>query len=132
MHYTYRVCIVTGTGTGLEPADADHPELAGSAARLPANEVAQWLADDPALQVVDVRNPGETKVGGMVPGARNVPLPQLLDHLDDLDRDAPTVVYCAGGYRSSVAASLLRAHGFGDVSDIVGGYGAWNEVVQPA
>jgi hydroxyacylglutathione hydrolase len=44
---------------------------------------------------------------------------------------APTVVYCAGGYRSSVAASVLRQAGFDDVSDIIGGYGAWNEV-QPA
>ncbi|MBI5736154.1 MAG: rhodanese-like domain-containing protein, partial [Mycolicibacterium neoaurum] len=44
----------------------------------------------------------------------------------------PTVVYCAGGYRSSVAASLLRAHGFTDVSDILGGYGAWDETHQNA
>jgi rhodanese-related sulfurtransferase len=62
---------------------------------------------------------------GALPGARNVPLPQLLDHLDDLDRERPTVVYCAGGYRSSVAASTLRAHGFGPVADLIGGYGAW-------
>ena len=44
--------------------------------------------------------------------------------LDELDRSRPTVVYCAGGYRSSVAASLLRRAGFDDVSDLVGGYGA--------
>ena len=42
-----------------------------------------------------------------IPGARNLPLPQLLDHLDELDPTRPTVVYCAGGYRSSVAASTL-------------------------
>jgi hydroxyacylglutathione hydrolase len=36
------------------------------------------------------------------------------------------VVYCAGGYRSSIAASFLRASGFEDVSDLVGGYQAWN------
>jgi rhodanese-related sulfurtransferase len=36
-----------------------------------------------------------------------------------------SVVYCAGGYRSSIAASTLRSLGFNDVSDIVGGYGAW-------
>jgi rhodanese-related sulfurtransferase len=60
-----------------------------------------------------------------VPGARNLPLPQLLDHLDDLDRSRPVIVYCAGGYRSSVAASTLRAHGFSTVADMIGGYGAW-------
>ena len=37
----------------------------------------------------------------------------------------PVVVHCAGGYRSSVAASLLRAAGHDDVSDLLGGYGAW-------
>ena len=43
-----------------------------------------------------------------------------------------SVVYCAGGYRSSVAASLLRHNGFTDVSDILGGYNAWAEAVQNA
>ena len=75
--------------------------------------------------MIDVRNPTETKVGGSIPGAVNLPLPQLLDHLEDLDRARPTIVYCAGGYRSSVAASTLQAHGFTHVADLIGGYGAW-------
>jgi glyoxylase-like metal-dependent hydrolase (beta-lactamase superfamily II)/rhodanese-related sulfurtransferase len=116
---------VAGEVTDIEAVLADRPELAATAPRLPAADVAAWLADDPALQIVDVRNPSETKVGGTVPGARNLPLPQLLDHLDDLDRTRPVIVYCAGGYRSSVAASTLRAHGFDTVADMIGGYGAW-------
>ena len=64
-------------------------------------------------------------------GARNVPLPTLVDGLDALDRGRPTVVYCAGGYRSAVAASVLRAAGFDDVSDILGGYGAWSAAGLP-
>ena len=116
---------VVGEVADIESVLMTHPELAGSAPRLPASEVAAWLADDPRLQIVDVRNPGETRIGGTVPGARNLPLPQLLDHLDDLDPKRPTVVYCAGGYRSSIAASALRAHGFQQVADLVGGYGAW-------
>jgi hydroxyacylglutathione hydrolase len=59
-----------------------------------------------------------------------MPLPQLLDHLDELDPNRPTIVYCAGGYRSSIAASALRAHGFATVADIVGGYGAWTAAVR--
>jgi hydroxyacylglutathione hydrolase len=116
---------VTGEVPDVEAVLAAHPDLATAARRLPAADVAAWLADDPDLQVVDVRNPAETKVGGTIPGARNVPLPQLLDHLDDLDHTRPTVVYCAGGYRSSVAASTLAAHGFAQVADLIGGYGAW-------
>ena len=62
----------------------------------------------------------------------NIPVGQLPDRVDELDADAPTVVYCAGGYRSSVAASVLRQRGFADVSDILGGYNAWEEVTQSA
>jgi len=78
------------------------------------------------LQLVDIRNPGEVE-HGVIAGAVTIPVGQLPGRLDELDPDAPTVVYCAGGYRSSVAASLLRRAGFDDVSDILGGYGAWNE-----
>jgi rhodanese-related sulfurtransferase len=47
--------------------------------------------------------------------------------VSELDPHRPTVVYCAGGYRSSVAASVLRQRGFTDVSDIIGGYNAYSE-----
>ena len=57
---------------------------------------------------------------------------QLPARLGELDASVPTVVYCAGGYRSSVAASLLRHNGFADVSDILGGYDAWAETTQNA
>ena len=116
---------VAGEVPDIEAALVAHPELATSARRLPASDVAAWLTEEPNLQIVDVRNPGETKVGGTIPGARNLPLPQLLDHLGDLDPRKPTIVYCAGGYRSSVAASTLAAHGFTRVADLIGGYGAW-------
>jgi rhodanese-related sulfurtransferase len=116
---------VAGEVADIETALAARPELAESSRRLPAGDVVAWLADEPDLQVVDVRNPGEVAAEGMVPGARNLPLPQLLDHLDELDPHRPTVVYCAGGYRSSIAASTMRAHGFDQVADLIGGFGAW-------
>jgi len=101
----------------------EHPELAERAPRVTANEVEEWRRNEPNLQIVDVRNPGEVAAGA-IDGAINLPLPQLLDRLADLDPDRPTVVYCAGGYRSATAASLLRARGFSTVADIYGGYGA--------
>jgi glyoxylase-like metal-dependent hydrolase (beta-lactamase superfamily II)/rhodanese-related sulfurtransferase len=123
---------VAGAVADVEQVLAERPDLATTAARLPAADVAAWLAEDPGLQVVDVRNLGETKVGGTVPGATVIPLPQLLAHLDDLDRTKPTIVYCAGGYRSSVAASTLRAHGFAIVADVLGGYGAYQAATSAA
>jgi rhodanese-related sulfurtransferase len=76
------------------------------------------------LQVVDVRNPGEA-AGGGIPGAVTIPLPTLTERIDELDAGRPTVVYCASGYRSSIAASVLASAGFRDISDLLGGYEAW-------
>ena len=123
---------VAGEVPDVERFLAERPDLAAVAHRLPVADVAAWLAEDPDLQVVDVRNPGEIADGDTVPGARHLPLPQLLDHLEELDPSRPTIVYCAGGYRSSVAASTLRAHGFTTVADLIGGYGAWASAAQPA
>ncbi|CAN7311554.1 MBL fold metallo-hydrolase [Mycolicibacterium frederiksbergense] len=101
------------------------------ASRLTARAFDQRAAELSDLQVVDVRNPGEVEAG-TIPDAIAIPVGQLPSRLRELDPAKPTVVYCAGGYRSSVAASLLRRNGFGDVSDILGGYGAWDESHQNA
>ncbi len=117
---------VVGLVSDIETVLSDHPELAVVAPRLPATEVASWLAEEPDLQIVDVRNPTEVSVSGSVPASRNLPLPQLLDLVDSLDHERATVVYCAGGYRSSVAASVLRSKGFERVADMIGGFDAWS------
>ena len=103
----------------------DHPDLVEQASRLSAEELAERRVSVPDLQVVDVRNIGEVAASGTVPGAVNIPLAQLVARLGELDPAAPIVVYCAGGYRSSIAASTLRSNGFPDVSDLLGGIGAW-------
>jgi glyoxylase-like metal-dependent hydrolase (beta-lactamase superfamily II)/rhodanese-related sulfurtransferase len=108
-----------------------HRDDVDTASRLTANALGERMADVPELQLVDVRNPGEVEAG-TVPGAVNIPVGQLPDRVGELDPRKPTVVYCAGGYRSSVAASLLRQQGFADVSDVLGGYRAWEETVQNA
>jgi hydroxyacylglutathione hydrolase len=77
-----------------------------------------------AVTVVDIRNPGELAVG-VIPGALSIPLAQLRSRLHEIPQDQPIVLHCAGGWRSSVAASLLRAEGFGHATDLVGGYNAW-------
>jgi hydroxyacylglutathione hydrolase len=84
------------------------------------------LSLEPRLQLVDVRNPGET-TDGVIPGAREIPLPALSDSIETLDHTAPVVAYCASGYRSLIAASVLAAAGFYDVADLLGGYAAWQD-----
>ena len=101
-----------------------HPEHVAQLSRLSADTLAERMASVPGLVLVDVRNPGEVE-SGTISGARSVSLPSLLSRLGELDPTAPTVVFCAGGYRSAIASSLLRSHGFVDVSDLIGGYTAW-------
>ena len=117
---------VVGALDDYVAAFMDHPEVVARASRLTADELAERRAALPGLQVVDVRNPGEVQGTGTVPGAATIPLPQLTARFGELDPSVPTVVYCAGGYRSSIAASALRARGFTDVSDLLGGIGAWS------
>jgi hydroxyacylglutathione hydrolase len=108
-----------------------HQDDVQIASRLTAKAFDQRAAELADLQVVDVRNPGEV-AAGMIPNAIDIPVGQLPARMSELDPAKPTVVYCAGGYRSSVAASLLRHNGFTDVSDILGGFGAWDEARQNA
>ncbi len=105
---------------------AAHPEATGRASRLTVAELDDRRATVEGLQLVDVRGPGEFSLGS-IPGAVTIELATLLNRTVELDRALPTVVFCAGGYRSSIAASLLRALGFADVSDVLGGYTAWAE-----
>ena len=100
------------------------PDLVEASSRVTVVELAELIGVQADIQLVDVRNPGET-VEGTLPAARAVPLAELVGSLDEFDPETPTVVYCAGGYRSLVASSVLRHAGFTDVSDLLGGYGAW-------
>ncbi len=109
-----------------QPVDAfvAHPEVVEPLSRLSAEALAERIRIVPDLVLIDVRNPSEVALG-TIPGARTISLPELLTRLDQLDQTAPTVVFCAGGYRSAIASSLMRSRGFADVSDLIGGYTAW-------
>jgi glyoxylase-like metal-dependent hydrolase (beta-lactamase superfamily II) len=103
----------------------EHPEVVEQSSRLSVAELHDRVAAvGDGVQVVDVRNPGEL-AAGTIAGARNIPLAQLASRFDELDRERPTVVFCAGGYRSAIAASAMAAAGFADVSDLLGGFDAW-------
>ncbi|NNE72888.1 MAG: MBL fold metallo-hydrolase [Acidimicrobiales bacterium] len=105
-----------------------NPEKVQRASRMTATEFMDRRSDIAGLQLVDIRNPGEIALG-TIEDAQAIPVGQLPKRLEELDPAAPTVVFCAGGYRSSVGASVLREAGFVDVSDIIGGYSAWSELL---
>jgi len=107
---------------------ADAPAEVGRSSRLTAHEFVARRASGTPLQVVDVRGPSEFAAGHL-DGAVHIPVGQLRHRVNDVRRDLPTVVYCAGGYRSSIGVSVLRAAGFNDVSDVLGGFDALRQAL---
>ena len=104
------------------------PELMSSTERLSAQVAADRVAaaaGERAPVLVDVRAPGERQQK-RIAGSVGIPLTHLRERLSELPADRPLLVYCAGGYRSSIAASLLQRHGFTQVSEIAGGIAAWD------
>jgi hydroxyacylglutathione hydrolase len=106
------------------------PDLTETTDRLAPDLASTRLTSTAAPLAVDVRTPTERGTGHIA-GSVHAPLTRLGERLGELPRDRPLVVYCAGGYRSSIAASLLRHEGFEDVSEIAGGISAWEAANLP-
>ena len=88
-------------------------------------QLYEQLCEQPdAIQVIDVRRPGEW-AAGHIEQARLKPLHKLSTLLDDLDVQKPIAVHCKSGYRSSIGTSLLQRAGFKQVMNVVGGFDAW-------
>jgi glyoxylase-like metal-dependent hydrolase (beta-lactamase superfamily II)/rhodanese-related sulfurtransferase len=100
--------------------------------QVSVDQLKQKLATGEELQVVDVRRPAEYG-NGHVPRALNAPLATLDRTATELPfaKDKPTAVICAGGYRSSAAASLLQQLGFTNLLNVSGGTGAWINAGYP-
>jgi len=106
------------------------PELVAFTDRLSAQFAAELLSSGQPPLVVDVRAPGE-RGEKHIAGSLGIPLNHLTENLEKLPKDRPLLVYCAGGYRSSIAASLLRRGGFDHVSEIAGGIAGWEAANLP-
>jgi hydroxyacylglutathione hydrolase len=105
------------------------PDLTATTERVSAALAADRLAAGDTL-AVDVRTPNEVQEK-RVEGSVSVPLNHLTERLAELPKDRPLLVYCAGGYRSSIAASLLQANGFDHVTEMAGGFTAWETAKLP-
>ncbi|GAA4987967.1 MBL fold metallo-hydrolase [Kitasatospora paranensis] len=103
------------------PAAADQMR---TAPRRTAADLAAALHGTHPPVVLDVRGCAE-RAEGSVEGSLHIPLAELPGRIAEVPADRPVVVHCAGGHRSSIAASLLRRSGRPDTSDLLGGYAAW-------
>jgi rhodanese-related sulfurtransferase/glyoxylase-like metal-dependent hydrolase (beta-lactamase superfamily II) len=106
-------------------------ELVAGRERLTAPLLAEELASSKPPLVLDVRTPGEWS-SEHIEGSRNIPLNRLLDSIADVPRNRKVLVVCEGGYRSSIAASILESRGAADeVVDLTGGMAAWGAAGLP-
>jgi hydroxyacylglutathione hydrolase len=114
---------------GLHSVES-RPELIAQTERLSPALAAERLASSNPPRIVDVRTPREYETKH-IDGSLSIPLNHLVERADQLPSDRPLLLHCAGGYRSSTAASLLQQLGFNRVSELAGGVAAWETAGLP-
>jgi hydroxyacylglutathione hydrolase len=102
----------------------------GTLTNVTVQELAQRVAHDRDLVILDVREPAEWADGHM-PGARHMPMRQVTERLAEIPRDRRIALTCAGGTRSSLVGSLLLARGFTDLINVWGGMTGWIQAGLP-
>jgi rhodanese-related sulfurtransferase len=96
--------------------------------RISALELETQMNNHPLI--IDVRNEAEFEAEH-IEGAINVPLDYINYNLSAFPKDKPFVIHCAGGYRSMIASSILKARGWEDFADVKGGFKAIAETTVP-
>ena len=115
---------VAGFLEGGMQALQSSPDLVQQITRLSTAALAEQLASPKPPILIDVRTEDEWGAK-RIDGSLNIPLNRLAERLGEVPSGRPVVVHCAGGYRSSIAASLLARHHAGSVADLAGGVAAW-------
>ncbi len=114
---------------GME-ALAGRPDLVWPTERISALEVAEELANGNPPLLLDIRNPREWATKH-VDGSVNLPLNHLQERISEIPRDRRIAVHCAGGYRSSIAVSILQQYGITNLAEMAGGLAAWEAAKLP-
>lgn len=115
---------VAGYLDGGMQAFLGRPDLLQKGQRVSAQTLAELLTSSQPPMVVDVRGEKEWEAGH-IDRSVNIPLPNLTQQVHRIPTDAPVVVHCASGYRSSIAVGILEKAGRMEAMDLVGGYDAW-------
>jgi glyoxylase-like metal-dependent hydrolase (beta-lactamase superfamily II)/rhodanese-related sulfurtransferase len=114
---------------GLQSLESQ-PDLVVFIERLSPQFAAELFASNQPPLAIDVRAPREREQKH-IDGSLSMPLNHLARDLKALPKDRALLIYCAGGYRSSIAASVLKASGFDSVCEIAGGLAAWESANLP-
>lgn len=114
---------------GLQSLEA-RPDLVVFTERLSAAFAAELLSSTQPPVLIDVRAPREREQK-QISGSLSFPLNHLSERAAELPKNRALLVHCAGGYRSSIAASILQKEGFEHVCEIAGGIAAWETAKLP-
>ncbi|MGY0692714.1 rhodanese-like domain-containing protein [Virgibacillus sp. FSP13] len=95
---------------------------------ITAKELANKLKTGESINVIDVREDEEV-AQGKIPGAHHIPLGQLPDRLDEIDKNQHYYMVCRSGGRSGRASAFLHDQGY-DVTNIAGGMLDWEDDVE--
>jgi rhodanese-related sulfurtransferase len=109
---------------------ADRQDLVWSTERVSPPMLAEELTSEKPPLVIDIRTPREWSAGHLSDSI-NLPLSQLQQRLQEVPRDRRIAVHCAGGYRSSIAVSILNLYGITNLSELAGGITAWEAAKLP-
>jgi hydroxyacylglutathione hydrolase len=121
---------VKGYLNGGMEALASRPDLVWPTDRLSAPMVAEELASANPPLLLDIRNPREW-LAKHIAGSVNIPLNHIEERIAEIPRDRRIAVHCAGGYRSSIAASILHQYGITNLVEMAGGLAAWDAAKLP-
>jgi hydroxyacylglutathione hydrolase len=121
---------VKGYLAGGMEALAERPDLVWPTERVSVLIATEELAAGNLSLILDVRTPHEW-TAKHIEGSLNIPLNHLQDRIDEVPRDRRVAVHCAGGYRSSIAASILQQYGITNQIEIAGGLAAWEAAGLP-
>ena len=109
----------------------ERSDLLSRTERITAAALSDRLDGERPPVVLDIRS-GQERADKSIRGSLHVPLNHLEERLGEIPAGTTVVVQCAGGYRSAMAASILKRHGIADVMDLVGGLAAWEAVKRDA
>jgi rhodanese-related sulfurtransferase len=121
---------VAGFLAGGLASAGEGPARITATPRIGADVAAARLQSSTPPVLVDVRAAAE-RSQKHIEGSTHIPLNHLIERMPDIPRGRPVLLHCAGGYRSSIAASLLEREGFTDVSELAGGIAAWEAASLP-
>jgi hydroxyacylglutathione hydrolase len=116
-------------GCGMQ-ALASRPDLVWTTERVSPQMLTEELAGADAPLVLDIRTQREWAAKHLA-GSVNIPLNHLQERIGEVPRNRRVAVHCAGGYRSSIAASVLHHHGITNVIELAGGLAAWDSARLP-